>query len=149
MFKTTDGGKHWRQVDPLHVDDTEIRFSAVAYASSNPKIVYADSGGLFLRSEDGGENWQVFNVGPDSGASAGENRGQPIALVVHPKDPNRLYMNAYDGGVFISNDGGRTWQDASRGTAAPRPGQLPSALWTPPQRRRPLKMAFTSARMAA
>lgn len=115
VFKTTDGGKHWRQVDPLGASRGETRFSAVAFAPSNPKIVYADTGGLFLRSEDGGEHWQVYHTGPESGAASGENRGQPIALAVHPKDPNWLYMNAYDGGVFISQDGGRTWKDASRG----------------------------------
>ncbi|RPI32500.1 MAG: hypothetical protein EHM70_08840, partial [Chloroflexota bacterium] len=114
-FKTTDGGKHWRQVDPMQGNHDQICFSALAYAPSDPNIVYADAGSVFMRSEDGGETWQVYNVGPDWGASSGENRGQPIALVVHPQDPNWLYMNAYDGGVFISKDGGRTWQDASRG----------------------------------
>lgn len=115
VFKTTDGGRHWRQVLPVGGTKEELRFSALAYAPGNPNIVYADTGPLFFRSEDGGEHWQVYNVGPESGAVSGENRGQPIALVVHPQDPNLLYMNAYDGGVFISKDGGRTWQDASQG----------------------------------
>ena len=115
VFKTTDGGKTWRQVDPFQGIREVIQFSAVAFAPSNPDIVYADTGNIFMRSEDGGETWRVYDVGPDSGASGMESRGRPIALTVHPTDPNLLYMNSYDGGVFMSQDGGRTWRDASKG----------------------------------
>ncbi len=109
VFKTTDGGQHWRKVYPLG-KDIRIRYSAVAFAPSNPNIVYADAGHEFLRSIDGGETWQRFDTSPK-----GENRGQPIAIAVHPKNPDLIYMNAYDGGVFRSDDGGRTWADASLG----------------------------------
>ena len=118
VFKTTDGGKTWRQVDPFQDKRRDdIQFTAVAFAPSNPDIVYADTGNTFMRSENGGETWRVYYVGPDSGASGMENRGRPIALTIHPKDPNLLYMNAYSGGVFMSQNGGHTWRDASKGTS--------------------------------
>lgn len=111
VFKSTDGGQHWRQVDPIRASGShEIRFSAVAFAPSDPDLVFADAGHLFLRSTDGGERWEVINIG-----STGDNRGQPIALAVHPSDPDKLYMNSYDGGVFLSSDGGHTWSDSSSG----------------------------------
>jgi photosystem II stability/assembly factor-like uncharacterized protein len=115
VFKTSDGGQHWKQVLPGAGSKEELRFSAIAYAPSNPEIVYADAGYVFYRSSDGGEHWVRYSVEAGSNAVNGENRGQPIALVVDPKDPNRILMNAYDGGVFISSDGGQTWKDASRG----------------------------------
>jgi photosystem II stability/assembly factor-like uncharacterized protein len=111
VFKSTDSGQHWRQVDPIHASGShEIRFSAVAFAPSNPDLVFADAGHLFLRSNNGGETWEVINI-----ESKGDNRGQPIALTVHPTNPNTIYMNSYDGGVFMSTDGGSTWRDSSSG----------------------------------
>ena len=116
VFITHDGGQNWRQVDPIRASgDQMIRFSAVAFAPSNPKIIYADAGYTFLRSEDGGDTWDSYNVGPNLGSGMLENRGTPIALTVLPSDPNTILMNAYDGGVFVSRDGGKTWQDSSRG----------------------------------
>lgn len=116
VFMTHDGGQTWRQVDPIKASgDQEIRFSAVAFAPSNPDIIYADAGYIFLRSQDGGETWDIYNVGPNLVGGFLENRGTPIALTVHPTNPDLLYMNAYDGGVFISKDRGKTWQDSSAG----------------------------------
>ncbi len=109
VFKTTDGGQHWRQVYPIGWT-TELRYSAAAFAPSNPNILYVDAGNEFLRSDDAGETWTRY-VTP----SKTENRGQPIALAVHPQNPDWIYMNAYDGGVFRSMDGGKTWVDASAG----------------------------------
>lgn len=116
IFITHDGGQNWRQVDPILANgEQEIRFSAVAYAPSDPNIVYADAGHEFLRSQDGGETWKRYFVGPNLSSGMLENRGTPIALAVLPSDPNTIFMNAYDGGVFVSKDGGKTWQDSSSG----------------------------------
>jgi photosystem II stability/assembly factor-like uncharacterized protein len=124
VFITHDGGQNWRQVDPIRASgNQEARFSAVAFAPSNPNIVYADIGYEFLRSEDGGETWKRYNVGPSISSGMLENRGQPIALAVLPSDPDTIFMNSYEGGVFLSTDGGKTWQGASSGyTGAQVPG---------------------------
>lgn len=116
VFITHDGGQNWQQVDPIRASgDQEIRFSAVAFAPSDPKIVYADAGYEFLRSQDGGKTWERYYVGPNLSSGMLENRGTPIALAVLPTDPNTIFMNAYDGGMFVSKDGGKTWQDSSSG----------------------------------
>jgi photosystem II stability/assembly factor-like uncharacterized protein len=39
----------------------------------------------------------------------------PIDLQVDPRDPLRIFVNNYGGGNFVSEDGGQTWSDASRG----------------------------------
>lgn len=114
VFITHDGGENWQQVDPIKASgDHQIRFSAVAFAPSNPDILYADAGYIFLRSADGGKTWESYNLSASLQADFLENRGQPIALVVDPDDPYTLYMNAYDGGVFFSTDGGLSWYDSS------------------------------------
>jgi photosystem II stability/assembly factor-like uncharacterized protein len=108
VFKTTDGGQNWRKVYPP--TDREVRYSAVAFAPSDPDIVYVDAGTEVLRSSDGGDTWQRFRMQPEDAY-----RDTPIALAVHPEHPELIYMNAYGGGVFRSDDGGRTWVDASVG----------------------------------
>ena len=118
VFITHDGGQNWRQVDPIRASgDNHFAFSAVAFAASDPNIVYADAGIEFLRSEDGGETWERYYEGPNFDSGMLESRGTPIALAVLPTDPDTIFMNAYDGGVFLSTDGGKTWQDSSSGYA--------------------------------
>lgn len=108
VFKSTDGGAHWRKVYPP--GDEYGLFSAVAFAPSNPSIVYADTGPYVVRSADAGETWTLLPARPE-----GESRGNPIALAVHPNDPDIIFMNAYGGGVFVSRDGAKSWQDSSAG----------------------------------
>lgn len=116
VFITHDGGQNWKRVDPFNkINNYSVRFSAVAFAPSNPKIIYADSEAIFLRSEDGGETWTSYDVSPSLNNGLLETQGVPIALAVLPTDPDTIFMNAYAGGVFISRDGGKTWQDSSSG----------------------------------
>lgn len=123
VFITHDGGENWKQVDPIRSinNRTEfIQFSAVAFAPSSPNIVYADAGDVFLRSNDGGVSWDVYRQGGNLPLQSPENRGKPIALTVHPENPDIIYMNAYAGGVFLSTDGGKTWVDSSKGMSGAR-----------------------------
>lgn len=39
----------------------------------------------------------------------------PVSLAVDPTNPMRLYAGTVAYGVFVSNDGGRTWQDLNTG----------------------------------
>jgi photosystem II stability/assembly factor-like uncharacterized protein len=38
-----------------------------------------------------------------------------VDLETDPRNPNRIFANTYTGGNFLSEDGGRTWVDASEG----------------------------------
>jgi photosystem II stability/assembly factor-like uncharacterized protein len=117
LFITNNAGAEWRQVDPVKSLQTGnyTSFSSVAFAPSDPDIVYADAGNYFLRSDDGGESWRIYPEESYLHRNTSENRGTPIALAVNPEDPNMIYMNAYAGGVFLSSDGGRSWVDSSKG----------------------------------
>lgn len=106
----------------------KLSIGALAYAPSNPKIVYAGTGegalsgdsyagNGILKSPDGGGHWYL--------ASGRQFIGIAIsALVVDPNDENHLYIAALRGrggsrrvtqppatkyGIFESTDGGSTW----------------------------------------
>lgn len=117
IYKTEDGGKHWRTV---WEGDNLARFILFDY--QNPDILYASTGifdrearndigvGL-LKSTDGGETWFQINNGiPNS-------QGNWFCgfLEMHPKDPKILLAacgnNARGrGGIFRTFNGGENWE---------------------------------------
>jgi len=110
LWKTTDHGASWR---PLTDGLSDLSVGAVAYAPSDPDVVYlgtgeAGLGGFFvpgigmLRSPDGGETWFL----PDPGAVVAE---QFFALSVDPRDPDRVLAGT-ERGLYATTDGGVNWQ---------------------------------------
>jgi photosystem II stability/assembly factor-like uncharacterized protein len=118
VWKTTDGGLTW-----LCLTDGQFMTAAVgalAVAPSDPNVIYAGSGEACIRNDvshgdgvyrsgDGGKTW--MNIGLRDTRHIGR-------IVVHPHDPDRVYVAAFghawgpskQRGVFRSCDGGRTWQ---------------------------------------
>ncbi len=110
IYLTENGGINWQQVlSNDNIESVEISFS-------DPAIAYAGSADNIYRSEDGGHTWRsVSGGGPDGWGSPGVRAGFPIDFQVDPRNPDRLFANEYGGGNFLSEDGGKTWIDASRG----------------------------------
>ncbi len=110
VYLTTDGGRNWKQT--LSVD---LMIEAVEFSTSNPQVAYAGGFLGVYRSEDGGLTWKSV-AGQDQGwGSPGVMAGHPFDFQVDPRDPNRVFSNQYSGGNFLSLDGGRTWEPASKG----------------------------------
>ncbi len=117
VWKTTDAGRVWV---PIFDDQPTGSVGALAVAPSDPDVIYVGCGeGLqrpdlsvgdgVYRSADGGKTWK--NVGLRDGQ-------QISAVLVHPKDPDRVFVavlghpygaNA-ERGVFRTADGGKTWK---------------------------------------
>lgn len=101
VYKTTDGGKTWKQT--LYVDDNTGCID-IDLNPSNPDEVYAamwyrvrrawkfeESGstsGIF-KSTDGGNTWKNVS-GDGSGFMTGNKKGR-IGLAVYPKNPNIVW----------------------------------------------------------
>jgi len=116
LLKTTNNGTTFSFV---FEKQATISIGDVAVAPSDPNVVYVGTGennprnsvsygdGVY-KSTNGGKDWQ--NVGLTKTISIGK-------IVVHPKDPNTVYVAALgrlygpnaERGVFKTTDGGRTW----------------------------------------
>ena len=117
VWKTTDYGRIWT---PIFDSQATGSIGAIAIAPSDPRTIYVGSGeGLqrpdlsvgdgIYKSTDGGTTWRHLGL----------RDGQQIpALIVDPRDPNRLFAAVLghpyganeERGIFRSTDGGETWQ---------------------------------------
>ena len=117
VWKTTDFGNTW---NPIFDDQPTGSVGALAVAPSDPNVIYAGSGeGLqrpdlatgdgIYKSTDAGKTWTHLGL---------RDAQQIAAIIVDPKDPNRLFVAATghpygpnaERGVFRSTDGGQTFQ---------------------------------------
>jgi photosystem II stability/assembly factor-like uncharacterized protein len=108
LFKSTDGGKSWRQLTKgLPTIAEGLGRIGIGISPSNPRRLYAtvdanQKGGVY-RSDDAGENWYLLTT---EGRLWG--RGDDFAEIeVDPKDPDVVYDA--NTGSYKSTDGGRTW----------------------------------------
>jgi photosystem II stability/assembly factor-like uncharacterized protein len=98
LYRSDDGGEKWTRVN----QDDRFRqrawyFTHVFADPVSTDTVYILNTGMF-RSTDGGK---TFDLIP---APHGDHHG----LWIDPKDPQRM-INSNDGGVNITQDGGKTW----------------------------------------
>ena len=116
IWKSTDYGHVWRAI--FDAQPTQS-IGAIAVAPSNPDVLYAGSGeGLqrpdlsvgdgVYKSVDAGRTWQHLGL---------RDAQQIAAILVDPRDPNRVYVAAMghpygpnaERGVYRSTDGGAHW----------------------------------------
>jgi photosystem II stability/assembly factor-like uncharacterized protein len=115
IYRSIDGGETWTQVLAASGEALGQAFSAVEICPSSPDIVYAGSDASVYRSDDGGSTWMKTTSEPASWGPPGIRAGWPIDMQCDPEDTNRVFANNYSGGNFLSEDGGRTWVNASNG----------------------------------
>jgi photosystem II stability/assembly factor-like uncharacterized protein len=129
LYRTTDGGKSWQLV--LKGTSLSTGCGDVARQPGSPDVLLASlwdfrrkgwtfrsggdgpkapSGSGLYRSTDGGKTWSEL-----TGASAKGLPAKPygrIALAFAPSEPQTVYafIESTDSGLFISHDGGATWE---------------------------------------
>ena len=117
LYKSTDGGEHWRalkdglpqgvsQLDVAVAPSSRGRLYATVATSSNPAAQggAAPSVGIY-RSDDGGEHWRVATGDPRPALRIGG--GDLPILTVDPKNADILYSASIV--VMKSIDGGSHW----------------------------------------
>ena len=120
IYRSKDGGASWEKVLFANADAGAVDLT---FDPNNPRILYAstwrirrtpyslESGGegsAIWKSTDGGDNWIEIS----------KNEGLPKGIIgisgitVSPINSQRVWaiIEAEDGGVFRSEDGGKTWR---------------------------------------
>ena len=110
IYKSEDGGETWRNVNQgtPQINENAILYS-IAVHPSDSQILYAATDYGLYKSEDGGESWQAKLTGLP--------HADTRAVVIHPADPNTLYLSLHatpnqspwQGGVYKSTDAAETW----------------------------------------
>jgi photosystem II stability/assembly factor-like uncharacterized protein len=121
IFRSRDGGRSWQRV--LFIDD-RTGAADLAMDVRNPRVLYAamwtgvrhpwglvagsTAGGVF-KTVDGGDHWTRLASGLPSGPVG------RIGVAASPVRPDRVWalVDAADGGLFRSDDGGLTFRRMS------------------------------------
>jgi len=117
VWKSIDGGTNWF---PIFDDQPAQSIGALAIAPSDSNIIWVGTGESFIRSNvligngvykstDGGRTWKHMGL---------ENTGRISRIIIHPKDPNIVFVGAVghcygpqkERGIFRTKDGGQTWE---------------------------------------
>src|SRR5229473_1993470 len=130
LFRTSDGGKTWRELAGLRGHGTGPKWQpgaggmclhTILIDPTNAKRIYvAISAAGAFRSDDGGTTWKPINRGlrsqyiPDPTAEVGHCVHR---IALHRSRPNVLFMQKH-WDVMRSDDGGDSWREIS--------GNLPS-----------------------
>jgi len=117
LWKTEDGGNSWK---PLFDKEATQSMGNIALAPSNPDIIYAGTGeaNIFRASLPGVGMYKSVNGGKSFQHIGLQNTGTIARIIIHPKNPNIVYVAATgnewnynkDRGVYFTIDGGRTWR---------------------------------------
>ncbi len=123
VFRTLDGGASWQKV---LFRSNQAGAVDLVLDPSNPRTLYAgfwqayrkewklESGGPgsgLFKSTDGGDTWTELTRRPGLPTTTWGK----VGVSVSGADPNRVYaiIEADQGGVFVSNDAGATWERVS------------------------------------
>jgi len=111
-YVSTDKGLHWRNTSTADITSYQGFYAqGLLIKPDSPSKILA--GGVYIfRSNDSGQDFsQISSFGYDS---ANNSHSDNHGIIANPKDPEKIYAIT-DGGLFRSNDFGRTFYDCNQG----------------------------------
>ncbi|RYC51030.1 VPS10 domain-containing protein [Flagellimonas olearia] len=102
MWRSEDGGFHWKMTTAKGVGDRPFYYSDVAVDPSNENRVYQIATTVSI-SEDGGKSFRGM-IPPFGGVHSDHH-----AFWIDPDNPSYI-LDGNDGGLYASHDGGRHWK---------------------------------------
>jgi hypothetical protein len=129
VFASDDEGRSWHEpaggslTFPADTGTALERVWQLAPSPSEPGVVWAGSQPSALwRSTDGGGHFELVRPlwdHPHRSLWGGGYGGQSIHTVLpHPTEPDRLLIAMSTGGVYRTEDGGRSWSPSNTGVKA-------------------------------
>jgi hypothetical protein len=85
----------------------------VQIAPSNTNILYMAYDGYVLKSTDKGTTWTQTSFAQVVENANGANSGMGQKMAIDPNNPNVVYVGTPSNGLFVTTDGGTTWQSVS------------------------------------
>ena len=123
VFKTKDGGKSWNKI---LFKSPKAGAIDLVMDPNNPEILYATIWQVYrtpYKMLGGGPDCGIYKSvnGGETWVDISENKGLPerplgkIGITVSGANSNRLWaiVEANNGGVFVSNDAGLTWEQVN------------------------------------
>ncbi|MDH3225271.1 MAG: glycosyl hydrolase, partial [Gemmatimonadota bacterium] len=118
VWKTTDAGTTWENISDGFFTTTGI--GSIVVAPSDPNVLYVGTGESPVRgvkTSHGDGVYKSTNAGKTWVHLGLEDTRHISRIVVHPRDPDHLYLAAQgnpwgpneERGIYESRDGGRTW----------------------------------------
>ncbi|MDZ4796431.1 MAG: hypothetical protein SGI83_19340, partial [Bacteroidota bacterium] len=117
LWKTTDAGNSWQS---LFDKEATLSIGNIAIAPSYNNILYVGTGeaNIFRASLPGIGMYKSTDAGKSFTPIGLESTGTIARVLVHPTNPDRVYVAATgnewtynkDRGVYLTQDGGRTWE---------------------------------------
>jgi photosystem II stability/assembly factor-like uncharacterized protein len=126
IFYTEDPNEEWSQADgvalPAGGDQALVRLWVIVPGEEEGLLYAGGDPGVLFESRDGGISWQL-NEGlwqhPTRGSWQPGGGGLCAhSIVTWPGDPRRLLVAISAAGVWLTDDGGRSWRQGNRGLVA-------------------------------
>jgi photosystem II stability/assembly factor-like uncharacterized protein len=104
FFKSTDGGRRWRESKELKNE----ALHSLTQSKSNPDVLVTGTFNGIFRSDDSGETWQQLPTQNTAGLVHVES------LAIDPRTPDIVYAGTWYL-PYKTTDGGQTWNSIKNG----------------------------------